>query len=367
MSVDQTIIRPATTEEEKREIWRLYYDIYIKEHGYTPNADHENQILLDDLDSTASHYAVKDCSGALIGTYRVNRFCDLSDPIKQLSPLPVTELLERAPAEALTYTSRVMVRKEWRGSTLLAKMAIHFASDLIDLGIRFDSCLSLPHLVAFYEQLGYQRYGQRVMQAGAGLEFPMTMSIQNKQHFLRVRSPLSRSRKVQACEDNWEDGQWLKELAKPWGYNHRLMKTKEFWDATGMALLFPEGNRGLFSGLSIEEARRVLKPSPILEVKAGDQIVYSGLHQENLFVVIQGEFRLQRTQGDCSTPPRLLQSGTHFGSREFINPGLSHEDITATTDGKILLLDQVFLRKARTNHPRETEVLLSNIERSACV
>ena len=364
MSVDQTTIHLATTEEEKRDIWRLYYDIYIKEDGYTDDADHENQILLDDLDSTASHYAVKDYSGALIGTFRVNRFCDLSDPIRQLTPLPVTELLKRAPTEALTYTSRVMVRKEWRGSTLLAKMAIHFASDLIELGIRFDSCLSLPHLVAFYEQLGYQRYGQGVMQAGAGLEFPMTMSIQNKQHFRRVRSPLSRSRKVQDCADNWGDGQWLEKLAKPWGHNHRLMETKEFWDATGMALLFPESSRGLFRGLTIEEARRILKPSPILEVKAGNQIIYSGLHQENLFVVIQGEFRANRAQRDCGTTPELLGPGSYFGSREFINPDLSLEDVTATRDGKILVLDQVFLRKVRANHPREMEMLLSNIERS---
>ena len=362
MSADQTTISIARGEHEKQAIYRLYYETYIEELGYLFPANHENRTLTDQLDETARHYVAKDNRGNPIGTYRINQFCELSDPAEQLKPLPVTELLNRAPREALSYTSRLIVRKEWRGSSLLAKMADHFATELIKHGVRFDTCISFPHLVAFYEQLGYQRYAERGMHRDAGLEFPMAMAVQDKQHFLQIRSPLSRNQAITTCVDHWGDGQWLKQLSQHWGTNHRLMGAEEFWSIAGDALLLGrDGAAGLFRGLSQDRAKRILKRVPILKIKAGDQILRAGLHQENLFVVLQGEFTAKQTQGQTSQQSKLLEAGDHFGSQEFMQPAIGKIDAIARKDSKVIVLDQAFIRKARKNDPEGADVIINNI------
>jgi predicted GNAT family N-acyltransferase len=368
MSTDQTTISIARGEHEKQAIYRLYYETYIEELGYLFPANHENRTLTDQLDETARHYVAKDNRGNPIGTYRINQFCELSDPADQLKPLPVTELLNRAPREALSYTSRLIVRKEWRGSSLLAKMADHFATELVKHGIRFDTCISLPHLVAFYEQLGYQRYAERGIDHNARLEFPMAMAVQNKHHFLRTRSLLSRNQAITKCVDHWGDGQWLRQLIQPWGTNHRLMGVEEFWSIAGDALLGRDATAGgLFRDLSQDRAKRILKRLPILDIKAGDQILHAGLHQENLFVVLQGEFTAKQTQKGTSQQSKPLEAGDHFGSQEFLRPDIGKFDVIAKRDSKIIVLDQAFIKKTRKNDPEAADIIINNINQQEII
>lgn len=364
-SVSETTIGEARSEDEKQDIYRLYYAIYVSEYGHPLKADHENGILRDCLDDKARHYGVKNAEGELIGAYRVNHFRELSNAHKLLDPLPIERLLQRFPIEALTYTSRLMVKKEWRGSTLIARMATQFVGDLLDNGVRLDTCFSLPHLVGLYEQLGYQRYGERIVDEKYGVGYPMAMAIQDKQHFLRVRSPLSRNKKIRDSIDQWEDGRWLASVTKEWGTNHRVMGKRQFWSAASHALIGTKGRKAIFKGLSTEKAHQILNTSPILEVKARDQLVFSGLHQENLYVIIKGGFVVRtRSKGQDVIEERIDVGGV-FGVREFLNPGRSCIDAIAVEDSKVITLDQVFLRKARLNHQESIERIITNITGSA--
>ena len=361
MSADRTIISLADSHEEKREVGELVYDVYIEELGYTDVVDHDTRILLDELDDTAIHYAVRDSSSNLIGTYRINRFCDLRDPLAQLAPAPVEDLLQRAPLEALSYTSRVIIRKEWRGSTLLAKMAMHFASELLRLGSRFDICISLPHLVGFYEHLGYQRFGQRVTGEGYGIGFPMVMCTSDKQHFSQVRSPLIRHREIKSITDRWGDGRWLRERSVHWGVNHRVMERNAFWTIVGDALNGTGKTSGVFHGFSEEEAKQLLKTAPLLEIKKGDPILAARLHQENLYIIVEGEFTMENEEEVKHKPTTRLRAGDYFGEQEFLKPGLSKINVTASTDAKIMILDQVFLQKMRSNSAEALAIICRNL------
>lgn len=60
-----------------------------------PAADHQRRWIRDGLDPSARLYAVHNEAGGLVGTLRLNRLSDLSDPLRELEPLPIASLLER--------------------------------------------------------------------------------------------------------------------------------------------------------------------------------------------------------------------------------------------------------------------------------
>ncbi|MCI0784270.1 MAG: hypothetical protein J4O00_05875 [Chloroflexi bacterium] len=64
-------IRVAGTEEEKRAVYRLRYDIYVEEMGrYQTVADHKNRMLYEDVDEQSRiSYATLD--GEVVATGRL--------------------------------------------------------------------------------------------------------------------------------------------------------------------------------------------------------------------------------------------------------------------------------------------------------
>jgi len=364
MSTAQDLtIAIANSPEEKAGIYQFRYQIYSEEFGldFGPSAKQSKQ-LIDHLDVTAQQYAAKTPNGDIVGTFRINRYDALANPLTDLAPLPIAALLEQAPAEAISYTSRVMVRADWRGSTALAKLAQRFIGDLLDMGIRIDTCFSSLGLIAFFEQLGYRRYSKGVVLEKLRYSLPMLLVLNDLSHLRSVRSPLSRHSGIQHRLDSWGDASWAALQTEGLSTNHRLMDVPEFWSIVSDALFKPSNNTALLHGLSEEQAHRLVSVAPLLELTAGEQLITRGIRCEDLFVVIKGN--LEANWGDEHSQAQTtisLQPGAVFGEAEFLAPKPSEWNVIARSNASVLILNQVFLQKGLQNHPTAMALMLRNL------
>lgn len=144
----------ATTPEELQRIQRLRYEVYVEEEGKTLScADHTARTLGDSHDEDAIHlYMIE--AGEVVACVRLH-----AGFIPQALTEPLE--LERFPgcgAGHDCFISKLMVRKNYRGSMTFARLmrAIHAIAE--GLGINMMFCTTFPHLVALYGRIGFESY-----------------------------------------------------------------------------------------------------------------------------------------------------------------------------------------------------------------
>ena len=368
MLTDQgTTILLAVSEAERQEVYRFRYAVYVEEMGKSPpDANHERRVLMDRFDATASLYLLRDGEGALVGTLRINHLAALESAQEALRPIPLEPLLEQAPLKNLSYTSRLMLRADWRGGSSLALLCNRIFADSLEEGIHFDLCHAHPGLIELYEQLGYRRFCAGITLPGVGYRVPMLLALRDRAHLRRCRSPLMRNpalARVLESEDNAEgDRLWLAQQSQRyWGLNHRLVDPDHFWALAGDALRQPAQGLPLLQGLSDEQSRRLLKTGTVMQCLAGDRIVSQGEPRQDLFVVMEGFAEISREEQGQRLGLAVLKPGDVFGEMGFLGRSQRSADVVAATDMRVLVLTQAFLNKALRTQPEAMALVLRNL------
>ncbi|MBT3556155.1 MAG: hypothetical protein HN644_11125 [Rhodospirillales bacterium] len=77
-------IYPAVTDDEKRAVYRLRYDVYVEEMGrYQSIADHKNRLLIEPEDDYSRLYMAV-ANDEVLGTMRLTWGGDTSFPDRQI-------------------------------------------------------------------------------------------------------------------------------------------------------------------------------------------------------------------------------------------------------------------------------------------
>lgn len=187
-------IRLAQTPEEKEQVFKLRYQTYVEELGYTQNyANHQQHKIEEPLDKLGNIFvAFKD--GELVGTVRCN-YARSSDLEYYVALYKMSEIAKNVHPNNTSISTKLMTKTHLRGSTMALRiMQANYNQLLLDQ-IKFDFIDCEPHMIAFFQRLGYQPIDMIIHpEYGSGLA--MMLDVFNFQHLERVKSPFLRLQRI---------------------------------------------------------------------------------------------------------------------------------------------------------------------------
>lgn len=356
----------AETEEEKRAVYRLRYDVYVEEMGrYQTVADHKQRMLYEDCDGH-SRISYASIDGEVVATARLTWGGDAPIPQRMIDQYGLAPFLAELPASAIAVGERAMVRPHLRGTDLLLKLmrgGMQFANEN-RIQLVFGDCE--PHLLNLYLGLGQRTYSKtNVNSAEAGYLIPLVLVIEDVAYLRQLNSPL-----LESMRDFGDDARIPACIQRALAEGSAVMSrshttSASYWGEVHSSLSELEANRiSALDGFTEDEAARCLEKSTIIECQSGDRVLKQGGVARNLFVVLDGTLEVR--EGD--TVHAVLGAGDVFGEMAFLLERPRTRDVYAVTDGvRVLSLSEANLRLMIKSDPAVAAHLLLNISKMLCL
>lgn len=184
----------ATSEADRRAIYRLRYEVYVEEMHRRCEADHDRRMLEDAFDTTA--FLVYAKSGLeVVGTVRTN--------FKRCGPVELEDeyqLCQFTPyyPDCVACSGKLIVAKRYRNSRLgldLASFLFDFGKqqqilfDFININVTFQGPLRSKKLYHMYQKLGYREYREPFQHSERGEVLPMVLVMGDLEHLEAICSP----------------------------------------------------------------------------------------------------------------------------------------------------------------------------------
>ena len=353
----------ARTDDERQAVYRFRYRVYVEEMGLSlPEADHAGKRLRDALDLSSDVYALVD-DGAVVGSLRVTYFDRAGDPAPLVARYDMGPALVEVPRDAVCVTSRFMIDPALRhGKAIFRLMEVAWKA-VAARGVRvaFGDCS--PHLVPFYEHLGFRRYTRAYNDTAYGFKVPILMLVRDVLRFERVHSPLARV--AEGGEDDLEARAWFAQTYPdylgiesaaflPDGVFFDLLSDRVAKDPLhGLAPLV---------GMDREEAELFLAEATTIRAEAGDRIVRQGELGDTLFVLLSGVAEVILDEAPDS-PMAVLGAGDPFGEIGFLTSEPRTANVVARAPCEVLVLSGDFLQRFIERQPAVAAKALLNLSR----
>lgn len=350
----------ATTRKEKERLYHFRYQVFTQEqHKYVAIADHENQWLVDDLDEVAIHLVLEK-DGAIIGSLRQIRGLQHATPSQWLN-MSLEEFRDRP--EAVGFSGRLFVLPEHRGSRGLLHLLLANYHLGRSAGLIYDFILCNPHLVRFYEQMGYRRYRPYCYEQGLGFQIPLVLVADDQAHLQRVGSVFA------APSANWPsdtgNANWLRtrfpgasSFVSP-----AAQSPGEF--AAHLSSRIHSSAVPLFEGLSGDEIGELIEFATHLRVEPGTRLVRRGDLGQELYIILDGVAETFAVSGN-GEPSYLLATlgrGDTFGEMSVLTSKPRSSDVVAESALEVVFFDQATLNRLVKGRPSIAGRLFFNLSR----
>ena len=354
-------IKVASSDEDRERIFRFRYDVYVTEMGKSPaEADHQKKIIRDELDEDA-HLLYAENEGHIIGTVRLNYRTKKKFPAVW-EKIYAIEKFAPSFGDHISMTSRMMVAKNYRGSSVPAALVGAVYSTGREMGSKFDFCNCAPSLLEFYEQIGFRRFTDGFMDEDNGYHVPLVMLVRDTQHLRQVRSPLYRV--ARNFEHEPETGEWFqKTFSSHAGIaNSRSRNTEEFWKQLSDQLVAPPTECiPLFESLSDEEVSGFLRSGTVLSLQPGDRIIRQGDVGDEMYIILSGVAEAVSRKEEQEHSLAIMSKGQIFGEVAFISTAVRSADVNALTEMQVLIISKGFLTRAMRKQPEISAKVLFNL------
>ncbi|MDH3234049.1 MAG: cyclic nucleotide-binding domain-containing protein [Alphaproteobacteria bacterium] len=354
--------REIATQAEREALYAFRYKVYVSELAMTDEADHERGWLYDDYDERCINYALFD-GDEVVGSLRVIRMSEVKtlDPfIEKFSLAPA--LAEFGP-EPIVTTSRFMIADRLRNSMAIFRLLQKMWESATKFDIRLNYGDCSPHLVAFYERLGYRRYVDGFNDDAYGFKLPLLMIVRDNEFMRRVRSPFAAMN-----SDDGDDGEardWFTQTYPDYATldTASFLSTEVFFDLLAARLADdPLHSVALLRGLDQDEAGRFLAKAAVVRFKPGNRIVEEGEHDRTIFAILKGVAEVRPKGGEASALA-VLGAGDTFGEIGFLTAAQRTADIVARTEGEALVLSAEFLDIFMRDEPTIAAKISLNLAR----
>lgn len=356
---DRICIKLAETEEEKQRIYAFRYSIYVDElqKNQLSSADHRNKIVRDKLDEHGLLFYAE-VNGEIVATLRANIASNEIITDYLLENYALAPFLEKFDLSSISFTSRLMVSRHKRGSSVLAQLLGHSYRYGLEHGLRLDFCHCQPSLLPLYKHLGYKRYTDNFVDQETGYRIPMVLVIRDVEYMRTAHSPLVRIiRNFDALPADTDASSWLRKkypLATQEA-THWLLGEHSYWQYLAEKLApLPEHALRLFQGLDEDEVKIVLKESPTIKARPGDPIIRAGDLGDEMFLLLSGFVDVWKDENLMAT----FEPGEVFGELSFVAKVVNHlkpirsADVVAASDCEVLVITQSVINKLTKRAPQ---------------
>ncbi len=362
---DELRVGIATTEEERHEIYRFRYGVYIEElQKYALSAaDHERKWIYDPWDDEAVLYFVK-YQGRLIATLRMNYAAEASVP-ESFWELYALDRFTRFTRQGWSFTSRLMVDKAMRGSMAIAALFDKAYSESLRRGVQADFCYCTPALVALYEHLGYRRFTKNYLDKEMGLRVPMLLLTRDLEQMERVASPFAFRLKEHPAGPDPDAHAWFAEAfpgapdTAEW-----LLEKGDFWKFLYSKLRAPLAvSVPLAAGLSDAEGEEVIHQGTILRCDAGEKLIRRSDVGNEMYLVLSGGLEVKEPGGRSLA---VFGPGEIVGEIACLTDAERTADVEVVESGEFLVLTQSHLKRLIRKKPEIAAQVLFNLSRILC-
>lgn len=354
-------VAAATSAEDRERVYQFRYRVYVEELGLTPpDADPVRRRLCDSLDEVATSFALFD-EHEVVGSLRVIRVADVADPTPLVRKLRLEPAIEAFGADSLFTTSRFMLDPRLRHGTAVFRLMQAAFEAFQDARLNYGDCS--PHMVPFYEHLGYRRYTRAYNDTAYGFKVPILMLVGDRSRFEKVRSPLARLAALRP--DDTEARAWFERTYPAYlGLESAsLLPEGEFFDLLASRVVTDplHGLRPLH-GLDRHEADHFLAEASTIQASPGDRIVRQGERGDSLFILLSGVAEVT-LDGAPDAPVAILGAGDPFGEIGFITSATRTANVVARAPCEVLVLSGDFLQRFIAKEPSIAAKVLFNLAR----
>lgn len=352
-------IHIATQPWEKREVYKLRYDVYVQEMskplGSIVNKGKQIHDSLDDRSILLYAQAgsnivatmrltiatIEDYPGDLLDIFHMHKFKALYTGIA--TPL-------------LSLGTKLAVIAQYRNSPALFLLIAETYRILRQQKVQFFFGGCNPNMIPLYERIGFRRFTRNFTDPGYGLLVPLVVIMEDNQHFQNVKSPIYRhARKYMS--DSTMAPRFLQAFPEAAEYlNTQLVTRKSLWEYVEYKLGNPLYMIPVFTHLDKDSIMDLLFTGAVFPCTLGDCIVYQGSRCNDLYILLSGALMAESEIGS-----RILHPGEHFGGLALPDQSRMTESVSALTDVEMIVISQQAFKRYQHLHQQASEILLNNL------
>ena len=356
-------VQIASTSAELEAIYRLRYDVYVKEKGWVDcGEDHERRRLADTYDATTS--ARQLYVGALAdlkGTARLLVFDAGHVPAKWVDMYG----LDRFPGVdrlRVAEVGRFAIRKDCRGGAVMPALILFGFNHLIGPDkVDLIFCECRPSMVRHYRKMGFRPYSAPMIRDADGLQVPL-VGVPSDAAYLKSVDAIIRD---DAARHFRRGGRPPLDLA-PFQHlfaedNQRVeLESHQVLAAVEDSLQAPDAAVSP-DELSPEVFEQATKHGYVLKIEPGDLLVEEGRAEREAYLIVSGELEVL----SAGHRIRVLGAGHLFGEMAyFLEDGRRTATVRAVSAARVLVLDRRFLDDLHRDAPDAAYRMLHLIGRS---
>lgn len=353
----------ATDAGLLEQAYRLRYMVSVEEmHKTVTAADHGRKEIRDDLDNHTSTILCAVANDEVVATLRLT-WGSAELPASQREQFSM-DRFQAFPVESFSITSRLVVHPEWRGTAALGLLFSRGYEMLRERNSRINFCHCTPALVKLYEQIGYRRYAEAIVDPDVGYHVPLLLLSEDIAHLRETGSYFLRI--ARRWDNPDETAAWFTQHFPEYslGGAQATLRSDEFVHSLAEKL-FATGIP-LFRGMSAADTEKFIEAATVLKCKAGDHIVRHGDVGNEMFLILSGAAEVRREIEGRDYTIATLGEGEIFGEMAFLSSRPRTADIVAITNLDVLVLSQHFLKKLMKHMPETMIQVLFNLSLVLC-
>lgn len=358
--------RIATTPDDRFQVDRLRYDVYVVERGADnlSGADHEARTLPDSMDDSGVIHLVED-GGQVLGSLRLNVSDATKFPEKFREIYRPEEFLHLCLEGRWAYSSRLIVAPEARGDWVFRSLVTAQFEYLLENRIRVLFLNCTPALVNMYERLGCRRYTRNFVDPDYGYRVPLVLLPGDRVRHEQVKSPFRPLLERYPSEVMPEaTSEWFDDTFGLFETNEFLLSDESLWEFLNSRQSIPSlESIPVFDGMNKDEILEVIERSTIVHFAPEDSIVREGDYSEEMYLVLSGTVEARSSSGDVLS---VLSAGQLFGEIGLIARDKRSASVFGVEEGQALVLTQNDLRKLMIGNAEIAAKLLLNLSRMLC-